>query len=154
MAKIISLGLDVADIHRRYSEIHGNLFGASSFRLVIDALRGNSNESYASYHQSLVELLGLLEDLERCIGECGDGERSTRGAHQLQQALLDYCAALVKVIAGLAGICHSLEQDETAYRDIDAQGRSRFTRDKVRYDYALGDLEKQGNKLNRLFSGY
>jgi hypothetical protein len=72
----------------------------------------------------------------------------------LQQALLDYCDALVKVIAGLAGICHSLEQDETAYRDIDAQGRSRFTRDKVRYDYALGDLEKQGNKLNRLFSGY
>ncbi len=154
MSKIISLGVEVADIHRRYSTIHGALFGASSFRMVIDVLSGKGGRAYAKYHQTLVELLGLLEDLELRVKECGRKEGPSRGADELRKVLLEYSAALVKVIAGLAGICQRLEQDEQGYRRVDSTGRSRFNRDKVNYDYALSDLENLGNKLNRLFSSY
>lgn len=154
MAKIITLGLEVAEIHRRYAGIHGTLFGASSFRLVIKALSGKGGEAYGKNHQALVELLGLLEDLKRRISECGQHDRSVRGAHELQKALLDYCAALAKVIADLAGICHNLQQDESGYRAVDRAVHSRFNQDKVNYDYALSDLENQGGRLNRLFSSY
>jgi hypothetical protein len=154
MAKIITLGLEVADVHRRYSAVHGSLFGASSFRLVIDALRGRGHEGYVNSHRTLVALLDLLQGLEQGIEACEPLGKTTRGTQDLQRVLLDYCAALAQVIAGLAGICHNLAQDEPGYRQIDAGGRSRFSRDKVNYDYALGDLEKLGNKLNRLFAAY
>jgi hypothetical protein len=154
MARIITLGLEAAEMHRRYSAIHGALFGASSFRLLIQTLRGRGREAFAGYRHDLVELLGQLEELEYSIETCEKNEQSTRGAYALQQTLLDYCASLAKVIAGLAGICHNLEKDEARYRQTDEQGRSRFNQDKIRYDYAISELENLGVKLNRLFSSY
>ncbi len=154
MARIISLGLEVAEVHRRYAEIHGALFGAASFRLILQTLRGQGRKAFAEHHRSLVELLGLLEDLESRVEACEKSEQSSRGAHELRQTLLDYSAALIKVISGLAAICRNLERDEDGYRQTDEQGRSRFNQDKIRYDYAISELETLGGKLNRLFSSY
>lgn len=154
MAKIISLGCEVADIYRRYTAVHGALFGVSSLRLVKNALIGKRRFPYAEYQTTLEELLGLLDDVERQISGCERSDLSFRRAEELQGMMLKYTAALAQVIAGLAGICRNLAQDEQAYRRADATGRSRFTQDKVDYDYALSELDNQGHKLNRLFSSY
>ncbi len=154
MAKIISLGCEVAGVHQRYAAIHSALFGAASFRLLISALTGRARQNFARHHRALVDLLGRLEDLEQGIINIDHSERATRGADELQDVLLSYIRALLKVISGLAGMCGQLEYDEQAYRDVDASGSSRFNHDKVQYEYALHELERWGSRLNRLFSSY
>ncbi len=154
MAKIISRGCEVADVRQSDAAIHSALFGAASFRLLINALTGRGRQNFERQHRALVDLLGELEDLEREIINIDRSERATRGADELQTVLLSYIRALFKVIAGLAGICGQLEYDEQAYRDVNASGSSRFNRDKVQYEYALHELERWGSRLNRLFSSY
>ena len=154
MAKIIRLGCEVADVYRRYTVVHSDLFSASALRLLKNALTGKGRLAYADYRHTLAELLALLEDLERRIVGCDRSDLSFRRAEELQEIMLKYTAALAKVIAGLAGICNNLAQDEQGYREVDTAGQSRFNQDKVSYDYALSELENLGNKLNRLFSSY
>ncbi len=154
MAKIISLGCEVADIHKRYAAIHSALFGIASFRLLICALTGRGRQNFERHHRALVDLLDKLEDLEQRIINIDRSERATRGADELQKVLRGYVRALFKVIAGLAGICGQLEHDEQAYRDVNTSGSSCFNRDKVQYEYALYELERLGSRLNRLFSTY
>lgn len=154
MAKIIRLGCEVADVYRQYAAVHSDLFGVSSFRLVKNLLTGRGRRSYVEYHRDLAELGGRLEDLESQISGCNRSDLSFRRAEELQAMMLKYSAALAKVIAGLNGICEHLARDEQGYRQVDTSGRSRFNQDKVRYDYALSELENLGNKLNRLFASY
>ncbi len=154
MAKIISLGCEVADVHRRYAAIHSALFGLASLRLLVHALTGRGQRNFGMQHQALVGLLDELEDLERRVLNTDRSERATRGADELQAVLLDYIRVLFKVVAGLASICGQLEHDEPAYREVNANGGSSFNRDKVEYDYALNELERVGTRLNRLFSSY
>lgn len=154
MAKIIRLACEVADVYRQYTAVHSYLFGVSSFRLVKNALTRRGRRPYAEYHHQLAELGGRLEDLEGQISGCDRSDLSFRRAEELQATMLKYAASLAKVITGLAGICEHLAQDEEGYRRLDTAGRSRFAEDKIRYDYALSELENLGNKLNRLFSTY
>ena len=115
---------------------------------------GRERRAYAAQHAALVEQLGQLEALERRIAECDCAERSTRGADALQQALVEYCEALIRVIAGLAGMCGHLARDEAGYRAAESARQSRFNRDKAGYDLALSELERTGRRLNRMFSTY
>ncbi|MES9918588.1 MAG: hypothetical protein ABW160_22030, partial [Candidatus Thiodiazotropha sp. 4PDIV1] len=60
MSNLINLGCDVSDIHRRYAEIHGALFGITSYRMVLYALKGESRSMYSDYER---RLKGLQEEL-------------------------------------------------------------------------------------------
>ncbi|MGB5201573.1 MAG: hypothetical protein WBN68_12660 [Sedimenticolaceae bacterium] len=40
-------------MHHRYHEIHSVLFGAASFRLIVDALRGHRRRAYKECPQTL-----------------------------------------------------------------------------------------------------
>jgi len=151
---VIDLGVRVADLHHRYHEIHGALFGAASFRLVIDALRGRRRRAYAAFAGTLQVLQAELATLETQVTGLGQGEPTKAADVELQQALLEYIGALGKAIAGLEAIFVKLEQDESAYRDAGTDGRSGFTRDKLHYDHVLSELERLGTRLNRLFSSY
>lgn len=154
MSRIIDLGCRVADVHHRYQEIHGALFGAASFRLVIDALRGRRRHAYAAFSGTLKGLQDELAELDKQVAELGQVETSKAIEHELQQVLLEYLRALSKAIVGLDRIFVNLEQDEAAYRDTGTDGRSRFTHDKLHYDHVLSELERLGTRLNRLFSHY
>lgn len=154
MSRVVDLGVRVADVHHRYHEIHGALFGAASFRLVIDALRGRRRHAYAGFAGTLQGLQAELAALETQVTALGQGESTKAADLELRQVLLEYIGALGRAIAGLDTIFINLEQDESAYRDAGAGGRSRFTRDKLHYDHALSELERLGTRLNRLFSSY
>jgi hypothetical protein len=154
MAKIISLGCQVADVHHRYHEIHGALFGASSFRLAIDALRGKRRFTYAELARPLDELKDELAALEVKIEEPEQSAPAAGSDDRLQVVLLDYTRALSSAVVSLENICLSLERDEEAYREMKPSGGSRFNRDKRDYDQLLSRLERLGTKLNRLFASY
>jgi len=141
-------------VHHRYQEIHGALFGAASFRLVIDAVRGRRRRAYAAFSVTLRGLQEELAALEGHLAEPGQGETAKAADHELRQVLLEYMVALNKAIVGLDTIFVNLEQDESAYRDTGVDGRSGFTRDKLHYDHVLSELERLGTRLNRLFSNY
>lgn len=154
MSRLINLGCGVADVYHRYHEIHGAMFGAASFRLLVDALRGRRQNAYHEYAQSLA---GLRDELARqepemvALVEEGS-EKATERA--VQQALLGYLRALDQAIAALLLIFENLQLDEAAYRDAGLDGRSRFASDKLNYDHKLSELERLGTRLNRLFAGY
>jgi hypothetical protein len=155
MSKLINQGCRVADVHHRYDEIHGALFGISVFRLLADKLRGKQGPGYGGLSLSLKDLGEELAALEAEIKVPPEENTPVTGAdRELQQALLEYAAYLSKAMAGLENICRSLEQDEAAYRSLREDGRSRFSADKLDYDHILSELERQGTKLDRLFSNY
>jgi len=154
VSRVIDLGCRIADVHHRYHEIHGALFGAASFRLVIDAMRGRRRRAYAAFSETLQGLQNELAALESQVADLGLGETVKAADHELQQVLLEYMRVLSEAIAGLDTIFVNLEQDESAYRDTGDDGRSRFTRDKLHYDHVLLELERLGTRLNRLFSTY
>ena len=154
MAKIITLGCKVADVHHRYAEIHGALFGASSFRLVIVALRGRRKRTYGEFAKTLDELENALEQLEAGIADPDKGEKAARAAGELESVLMEYTKTLQRCIVELRSICGNLKRDEETYRAPDGGGGSEFNRDKVRYDRLLSELERQGTKLNKLFASY
>lgn len=154
MSGIIDLGCKVADVHHRYHEIHGALFGAASFRLVIDAMRGRRRRAYNEFSRTLKALQDELATLETPITNLAKETPAKGAERELQQVLLEYTRALGKAIAGLDTIFEQLEQDESAYRDTGTSGRSGFTRDKLHYDHLLLELERLGTRLNRLFANY
>jgi hypothetical protein len=154
VSKIIDLGCRVADIHHRYHAIHDALFGAASFRLLIDALRGRRRRAYSEFSQSLTELKDELNPLLPKISDLEAEPPAKVRDRELQHVLLAYAEALGAVIEVLRTIFVNLEKDETVYRETGPDGRSGFTRDKVQYDQRLLELERLGTRLNRLFSNY
>lgn len=154
MSTLIDLGCKVADAHHRYQEIHGALFGAGSFRLIIDALRGRRRAAYSAYAQTLNVLQDELTELGGKISGLGPVKPAKSADRELQQVLLEYTEVLEEAVTQLENIFRNLEQDESAYRDASIDGRSQFTRDKLRYDHLLLGLERLGTQLNRLFSAY
>ena len=151
---VVDLGCRVADVHHRYQEIHGALFGAASFRLIIDAVRGSRQRAHERYVQALNALAVELLDLESQIAgvELMDNGRVVE--RQARDVLLTYTQVLYKVVVQLATIFESLRQDESAYREPGSDGRSEFTRDKLHYDHLLLEMERLGTRLNRLFANY
>ena len=154
MSRLIDLGCGVADVYHRYHEIHGAMFGAASFRLLVDALRGRRRNTYREYAQSLAALRDELARQEPEIIELAKEGPAKATEREVQQVLLDYLRALDRAIAALILIFENLQQDEAAYRDAGLDGRSRFSGDKLHYDHKLSELERLGTRLNRLFAGY
>ena len=154
MSGIVDIGCGVADVYHRYHAIHNALFGAASFRLIIDALRGHRQRAYGEFSQSLKGLQDELVTLKLQIKDMTRNEATKGRDRELQQVLSDYAEALGQAIAGLDLIFTNLRQDESAYRDTGVDGRSGFTRDKVQYDHLLATLERLGTRLNRLFANY
>lgn len=154
MSGLIDLGCRVADVHHRYHEIHGALFGAGSFGLVINALLGRRRRAYREFSTTLQDLEAELAALEAQIAELAPAASRRGTERELQQIMLEYTQALGKAVVALGTIFANLEQDESAYRDAGPDGRSRFTGDKLDYDHMLLDLERLGTRLNRLFSNY
>lgn len=154
MSRLIDLGCKVADLHHRYHEIHGTLFGAASFRLILDALRGRRRRAYHAYSQTLNGLRDELAGLDPELADLTNRGATKATEREVQQALLAYARGLRRAIDGLIVIFDRLEQDESVYRDTGADGRSGFTQDKLRYDHSLSELERLGTRLNRLFANY
>ena len=154
MFKLIELGCKVADVHHRYDRIHGALFGASSFRLLVYVLRGSQNSVYREF---AAELKALQEELNRLEAQVSnpDGEVHASGIEcEIHEVMVDYTQALRNAIASLKHIYENIQRDEKAYRDAGADGRSRFTVDKLEYDRLLAELERLGTRLNKLFANY
>lgn len=154
MAKIIQLACELAEVHRRYAEVHSDLFGVSSFRLAINALTGRGRWRYSEYRSTLSGLLQRLADLGTQIADCGASERTSRGAEELQRVMLRYVEALERVIRELSNINDHLAGNEQDYRQADDSGVSPLNRDKAEYARTVSEMEYLGNQLNRLFSTY
>ena len=123
MAKIIDLACGVADVHRRYHQIHGAIFGAASFHLIIDALLGRRRHAYQEFSGNLKALQIELAALEAQVTDLEQRESARGTERELRQMLLEYTRVLSKAIAGLGNIFANLEQDESAYRDPGSDGR-------------------------------
>ncbi|MCG8017121.1 MAG: hypothetical protein JAY97_12995 [Candidatus Thiodiazotropha sp. 'RUGA'] len=154
MSKVINLGCSVSDIHRRYAEIHGALFGITSYRLILSSLKGKTDSLYNDYEERLNtlqdELTGLLEQINRV----DEDDLPLRNAAVLHQTLIDYTQTLNQAISQLQSICGYLKRDEADYRSTNESGQSTFNQDKIDYDYTIRELERLGTKLNKLFSNY
>lgn len=153
MTSIISLGCDIADIHHQYAAIHGALFGAASYRMVLASLTGRTVGIYREYQQTLEQLQVKLSGLAGEIATADAGS-VVHQADQLRGALSEYVDVLDTSISGLREMCARLLEDENAYRDTPAGGQSEFNRDKVHYDGVLLQLERLGHNLNTLFSRF
>jgi hypothetical protein len=153
MASIVSLGCDVAEIHHQYAAIHGALFGAASFGLVIIAMTGRTAKTYREYLQTLEQLQTRLSGIATEV-PLADGVAAAHQAAKLRSALSEYIATLDTAIADLKGICTQMLQDEDAYRDTPKGGQSDFNRDKIHYDRVLLRLKQLGSRLNRMFSRF
>ncbi|MCU7931818.1 MAG: hypothetical protein KZQ90_13540 [Candidatus Thiodiazotropha sp. (ex Codakia rugifera)] len=151
MSNLINLGCDVSDIHRRYAEIHGALFGITSYRMVLYALKGESRSMYSDYER---RLKGLQEELAAHISSIRKTDLPLRNSADLHNSLIEYTHILSQVISALESICSHLKDDEDEYRSSIKNGQSRFLQDKVNYDYSIRELERIGTKLNKLFSTY
>ena len=154
MSRLIDLGCRIAEVHHRYDEIHGTLFGAASFRLIFEALRGRRQRTYREYIQTLKALRGELESLEPRLAELSTEYAAKASEREMRTILAEYLRALDGSIASLVVILENLAQDESAYRALGDDGRSGFTRDKLNYDHSLSELERLGTRLNRLFANY
>jgi chromosome segregation ATPase len=154
MARIIDLACAIADVHHRSHQIHGALFGAASFQLIIDALLGRRRHAYKEFSNTLQELHDELGALAMRLTDVDQGGSARGTERELRPMLQDYTQALSAAIAELRDIYLNLEQDEREYRDTGPDGRSRFTRDKLHYDHLLSELERLGTRLNKLFSNY
>ena len=154
MSRLIDLGCSVADVYHRYHEIHGAMFGAASFRLIVDALRGRRRHAYREYAQTLAGLRTELAEQEPEIVRLADQGPAKATEREVRQVLLDYLRALDRAISALLLIFEKLEQDEASYREAGGDGRSDFSRDKLHYDHSLSELERLGTRLNRLFTSY
>ncbi len=153
MARIITLGCEVVDLRRRYSEIHDAVFGVS-VRRVIDLVKGRDRGVCESCAAKLVVLQEELRVLEAGIEALAPGHDAPRSAEPLRAPLLQYAQALLQAMQALEGICRHLTEEGARYRELSTTGPSRFNQDKIHYDYLMRDLESLGAKLNRLFSSY
>ena len=153
MASIVSLGCDVAEIHHQYAAIHGALFGAASFGLVIIAMTGRTAKTYREYLQTLEQLQTRLSGIATEV-PLADGVAAAHQAAQLRSALSEYIATLWFWEYIITRICTQMLQDEDAYRDTPKGGQSDFNRDKIHYDRVLLRLKQLGSRLNRMFSRF
>ncbi|MCG7867870.1 MAG: hypothetical protein JAY67_15780 [Candidatus Thiodiazotropha taylori] len=154
MSKVIDLGCSVSDIHRRYAEIHGALFGITSYRLILFSLKGKTDSLYSDYEERLNTLQNELKGLLEQINRVEEDDLPLRNAAGLHQTLIDYTETLNQAISQLRSICGCLKRDEADYRSTNEGGQSKFNQDKVDYDYTIRELERIGTKLNKLFSSY
>ncbi|MEW8029678.1 MAG: hypothetical protein AB2792_16150 [Candidatus Thiodiazotropha sp.] len=154
MSKIINLGCEISDVHRRYAEIHGALFGLTSYRMVLYALKGESSSLYGDYEDKLKVLQDELAVLGEQLNRVSEDDLTLRNSALLHQTLIDYTEILSQIISKLQSICGHLKREEEDYRSSNENGQSRFNQDKVDYDYTIRELERIGTKLNKLFSSY
>ena len=154
MARIITLGCEVASVHNRYSAVHRAIFGPSSYRLVITSMREGKESAYGKHEQTLDELEGALVRLTADIASIKDEEKRVRSAEQMCTTLLEYTQTLREVIGDLSIICHKLGTGEKDYRKDSGESRSPFSQDKTRYDQARLALERVGLRITKLFSTY
>lgn len=154
MSRLIDVGCKVADLHHRYHEVHAAMFGVASFRLIVNALRGRRRAAYKKYAQTLAKLAAELVGLGPEVATLDERNSPKATEREVQRVLADYLSALERAIDGLRMMLEKLAQDESAYRDAAADGRSDFTRDKLQYDHSLLELERLGTRLNRLFANY
>ena len=154
MSDLIKQSCAVADVYHRYHEIHKAQFGASNLRRMIDTLRGKREHGYAQSSQILSGLREELAGLESQISDPVKNAPVTGADRELRKALLEYARYLDRAIKGLQNICGNREQDDGAYRRLNADGRSRFSADKLDYDHLLSELERMGTRLEKLFSSY
>ncbi|MCG7952716.1 MAG: hypothetical protein N0E56_16070 [Candidatus Thiodiazotropha endolucinida] len=154
MSKIINLGCSVSDVHRRYAEIHGALFGLTSYRMILYALKGKTSSLYSDYELRLNTLQDELTGLVEQINRVDEDDLPLRNTAKLQQTLIDYTQTLNRAISQLRSICGHLNNNEENYRSTNESGQPTFNQDKVDYDYTIRELERIGTKLNKLFSTY
>lgn len=154
MSKIIDLGCDVSDVHRRYAEIHGALFGISSYRMILYALKGQTSSMYEDYEHRLKALQDELDGLLGQINRVDEDDLRLRNSAELHQTLIDYTRILNQAIGKLWSICGYLKSGEDDYRSSSEGAQSRFNQDKIVYDDTIRELERIGTKLNKLFSTY
>jgi hypothetical protein len=154
MARIISLGYKVADIHQRYSTIHSALFGVSSYRMAIRALIGKSPIRHDSLAQQLLALRAELAELTQQVTDCASNEPMKQGSDLLPAALSEYMRALDDVMQRLINLCGHLQQGAENQEQNGAYRASSFNQEKIGYDHALSQLEHIGLKLNKLFASY
>lgn len=149
MAKIISLALKVADVHRDYAVVHGAVFGAGSIRRIFNGMTGRHPQVDGQYIETLECLGQKLTSLEADIRAIDKPERSVVSLHS---TLLEYTRTLSKIISELIDICGELQKDEQVYRESADNGKSRYSLDKIEYDQTRSRLERLGTRLNQLFS--
>jgi hypothetical protein len=150
---IIRLGCDIAEVHRRFTEIQGTLFGAASFRLALAVTLRRRKLPYRSCLHPLEQLQARLSELAAEVPTAGAG-LSVQQADRLRTSLSQYAATLNTAITQLHSMCHALWQDEEGHRATPEGGRSAFNRDTIQYDHVLMQLDKLGLHLNRLFARY
>jgi hypothetical protein len=153
MTSIISVGCDIANIHREYTGIHKALFGASSFRLVIASMTGRTTKIYRESLRTLEQLQIRLSELSAAISTADAGAAAYQ-ADQLRGPLSEYVDTLDIAIDGLQEMYTQLLKDEDAYCSIPQGGQSVFNQDKIRYERVLLQLEQHGSGLNHLFSRF
>ena len=153
MASIIALGCDIAEIHHEYNAIHGALFGASSYRLVIAAMTGRTTRAYQGYLHTLNQLQTRLSECTAQLPSADAGAIAHQADH-VREVMFEYASTLDSAMVDLHNICNRLMQDEDGYRESPQGGQSAFNRDKVHYDRVLLQLEKLGRQLNQLFSRF
>ena len=154
MSELIKLSCTVADVYHRYHEIHCDLFGVSQLRNILDTLRGRQTAKYAGFSQTLKRLLDELDAAEHQISHAAENSLVTGADRELRKALLGYTRYLKQAVSSLESICGNLGQDQDAYRKVRADGRSRFTTDKLAYDQLRMELERIGTRLEKLFANY
>ena len=90
MAKIIDLACGVADVHHRYHQIHGAIFGAASFQLIIDALLGRRRHAYQEFSLKLKNLQTELATLRAQVSGLEQQESARGTERELRPMLLEY----------------------------------------------------------------
>ena len=153
MANVINLGAEVAAVHRRFSKVHAKVFGLS-YRKVVSTVQGHEAEFYRNKVRKLQGLEERAARREAEIPEHGDERQSSRAKEQIRELLLEYTRTLLDAIVRLKGMCLNLDQDGDRYRDAAGKEKSRFSRDKVEYEYTLQQLERLGRKLDKIFASY
>ena len=121
MSQLINLGCRVADVHHRYDEVHSALFGASSFRLLADALLGRRQQTYKKSSRTLTELRGQLALLE---SEVADPEKVTPVPEAATLGTSDPLTVVLSVLDRLAETVQQYASDRkvTKWPTDDMQG--------------------------------
>ncbi len=154
VTKLITLGVELAGIHRPYARIHSSIFGKASYRLILDAVTGRQGTTYRKAVQALSVVDSEIDGLMAEISAVSEADCPTRGGVYLRDTLGEYGSTLRETIRELRQICENLADDEPDYRQVVGGEFSRFSQDKVKYDDRKTQLERLGTRLNKLFSTY
>jgi hypothetical protein len=154
VSKLIALGVEVAGVHQRFARVHSLMFGKGSYRLVLDALARKRGTTYRRAVRTLNNVERKLDGLEIQLRELTEADCPPRGGLHLKDSLVAYCQVLRETVLALREICVNLADGEPDYRRSPAVGFSRFNQDKVKYDDCKSELERLGNRLNKLFASF